>query len=242
MRSFLPEPLSEEDRKLITDAALRAPTGGKMSKFSIIDVRDPARKKRIAEICDHQAFIADAPGVYVYLGDFSRWYRMIYKHVGTLNVDINYPREDEILFSIVDAALAAENMALAAEGIGLGSCFIADIVIKHDEVKELLKLPKYVMPVMLGIFGKPKARPSKPSSRIGVPVVYEDYYRELPDDELADMIMPLIPRTKDGELAMTPDDYITRYYIRRLGSWLSFARTESVKAYFKDWLESPYGE
>ena len=241
-RVFTSEPLTEEERAILTSAALRAPNGGKMSKFSLIDVRDQAIKDRLAVLCDNQPFVAKAPGVYVILADFDRWFRLFRKYVGTLGVHINYPHEDEILFSIVDAALAAENMAIAGESIGVGSCFIADVVTHHDEIREMLNLPQYVMPIMLGIFGHPVSKPKQRSARIGVSVVHRDRYEPLRDDQMLDMIDPLIPRGADGAPVMTPEDYVTRYYIRRLGSWLSFERTNSVRAMFRDWLKSPFGD
>lgn len=242
IRSFLPDSITEEEREIIHSAALRAPNGGKMSKFSLIDVRDQAIKKKIAHICCDQKFVAAAPGVYVILADFNRWFRLFRKYVGTYNVEINYPHEDEILLSVVDAMLAAENMVIAAESMGIGSCFIADIITRQKEVKELLGLPKYVMPVCLCVFGRAKAAPKARTPRIGTPVVFRDRYEVLPDDQLLSMIEPLVPRKNDGSLTMSEEEFVNRYYVRRLGSWVSLERTVSVRAMFEDWLKSPFDE
>ncbi len=240
VRAFIPDSITEPEREIITSAALRAPNGGKMSKFSLIDVREPALKEKLAALCDSQRFIASAPGVYVILADYSRWFRLFRKYVRTLGVDINIPREDELLLSAVDALLAAENMVIAAQSLGIGSCFIADIIINHRQIKELFALPKYVMPVTLCVFGRPAAPPKGRTPRIDAPVVHRDRYAELPDERLLDMIRPLVPRGADGEPVMSAEEYVGRYYVRRLGSWLSFERARSVHAMFEDWLKSPY--
>ncbi len=242
VRAFVPDSITEEERKIITSAALRAPNGGKMSKFSLIDVRDRALKEKIAAFCDNQRFVATAPGVYIVLADYSRWFRLFRKYVKTLGVAINIPREDEILLSAVDALLAAENMVIAAQSLGIGSCFIADIIINYRQVKELFALPKYVMPVTLCIFGRSAEPPRERTVRIDAPVVHRDRYTELPDDRLLDMIRPLIPRGANGKPVMSEEEYVGRYYVRRLGSWLSFERARNVHEMFEDWLKSPYEE
>ena len=241
-RSFIPDSVTEEERAVITSAALRAPNGGKMSKFSIIDVRDPELKKKVAKWCDDQPFIASAPCVYIILSDFSRWFRLFSRHVKSMGAPINFPREDEILLCEIDSVLAAENMVIAAESMGISSCFIADMILNYKEVKETLKLPKYVMPVTLLVMGRPKVKPARRSARISAPFVYTDCYQEIPDDELDSMVDPLIPVDAKGEPVMTEDEYIRRYYIRRLGSWLSFDRAMNVKEMFADWLKNPYIE
>ncbi len=241
-RSFIPDSLTEEEREIITSAALRAPNGGKMSKFALIDVRDPELKKKVAKWCDNQKFIEDAPGVYVVLSDFSRWFRLFRKHVKSMGAPINYPREDEILLCEIDAVLAAENMVIAAQSMGISSCFIADIITNYKEVKETLKLPKYVMPITLLIMGRPKNLSGERTARIAAPVVFTDCYKEIPDGELDHMVAPLIPKDIEGKPVMSEDEFIKRYYIRRLGSWLSFDRAINVKEMFADWLSSPYEE
>ncbi len=239
-RSFVPDSITEEERTIITSAALRAPNGGKMSKFSLIDVRDPELKKKVAKWCGDQSFITTAPGVYIILSDFSRWFRLFNSHVKSMGPKINFPREDEILLSEIDAVLAAENMAIAAESMGIGSCFIADIITHYDDVKATLKLPKYVMPITLLVMGRPKIKPSNRTPRINAPFVYIDSYQEIPDDELESMVDPLIPKDKNGDPILSRDEYIRRYYVRRLGSWLSVERTISVKEMFADWLRNPH--
>ena len=45
----------------------------------------------------------------------------------------------------------------------------------------------------------------------------------------------------DGRV-MSEEEYVGRYYVRRLGSWLSFERARNVHEMFEDWLKSPYEE
>lgn len=240
VRAMIPGSVTPEETAIIESAALRAPNGGKMSKFSLIRVEDPQLKEFVAKSCDNQPFIADAPLVYIVLADFNRWFRAFRKYVGTAGADINYPHEDEILLSEIDAVLAAENMVIAAESMGIHSCFIADIICNYKEVKRVFNLPKYVMPITLLIMGRAKQEPARRSTRIDAPVVFTDRYQELPDDQFEKMVHPMIALDKNGEPVMDDPEYIKRYYVRRLGSWLSFERTINVREMFEDWLCSPY--
>ena len=62
-----------------------------------------------------------------------------------------------------DAVIAAQTAVIAAEAVGLGSCYIGDIVENAEEVGELLGLPAHTMPLSMLVFGVPhKERPATP--------------------------------------------------------------------------------
>ncbi len=79
-----------------------------------------------------------------------------------------------------DAVIAAQTAVLAAESLGLGSCYIGDIMEHYEEHKALFDLPQYAFPICLVCFGYPteqqKARPltSRLDPRF---VVMENHYR-----------------------------------------------------------------
>lgn len=52
--------------------------------------------------------------------------------------------------------IAAQNAVVAAEALGLGSCYIGDIVENAEEVAELLDLPPYTIPLSMLIIGTPR--------------------------------------------------------------------------------------
>lgn len=71
VRAYEPRPLEPGQRDAIVHAALRAPTAGNMMLYSILEIRDPAIKDRLAVTCDNQPFIAKAPLVLVFLRKFA---------------------------------------------------------------------------------------------------------------------------------------------------------------------------
>ena len=71
-RSFTDQAVSEEDRELVVEAAMQAPTAGLQMLYTILDIRDQGIKNELAISCDEQPFIAKAPMVLIFLADCRR--------------------------------------------------------------------------------------------------------------------------------------------------------------------------
>lgn len=61
-------------------------------------------------------------------------------------------------WSTIDVAIALENMVIAAEAQGMGSCWVGDF--KEEEVKKLLGIPDCLKVVALVSFGYPAEKPA----------------------------------------------------------------------------------
>ena len=60
-------------------------------------------------------------------------------------------------------AIAAQDAVIAAEAVGLGSCYIGDVVENAEAVGRLLDLPPYTLPLSMLVLGVPaKERPATP--------------------------------------------------------------------------------
>ena len=185
VRAFEDRPVDPETRELVLSAALRAPTAGNMVLYSILEIEDPALKARLAETCDHQGFIKDAPWVLLFLADWYRlygWYRHheVPRWCEDRGETFLRPRESDLLLAACDALIAAQSAACAAEALGLGTCYIGDIM-EHGELhRELLGLPPFAFPITMLCLGWPterqKARPQPPRLARDL-VVHRDRYR-----------------------------------------------------------------
>lgn len=69
VRVFTHDPVTPDERAAILNAAFQAPTAGNQQLYTILDITDPALKATLADLCDHQPFIAGAPLVLVFLAD-----------------------------------------------------------------------------------------------------------------------------------------------------------------------------
>lgn len=185
-RVFADGDLSPSERDAIVEAAFRAPTAGNMMLYSIVDVRDPETKGRLAHLCDEQPFIAAAPFVLVFVADYQRWMDL-FEHADVARLQLDEHRlwsgPGDLMLSCCDALIAAQNAVVAAESLGIGSCYIGDILENGEEVAALLDLPRYTMPVTMLVFGRP-ATHMEPRPRCSEHVLHVDRYRRLDEAQL----------------------------------------------------------
>ena len=152
LRKYDERPISKEDADIILECAMRAPTAGNMMLYSIINVEDNKTKEILSKTCDNQPFIANAPLVLIFLADYQRWYDYyIYSQVPeyceSKQMEFEGPSEANLLLASCDAIIAAQNAVIAGEALGIGSCYIGDIMENYETHKELLNLPKWVFPI-----------------------------------------------------------------------------------------------
>lgn len=177
VRAFLPDPLPAGALDAILTAARSSPTSSNLQAYSVIVVTEPERKARLAELSGRQRFIAEAPVFLVFCADQWRLqyvcdrqgYPMVAQYL------------DAFVIAVVDAALAAQNAVVAAESLGLGTCYVGSIRNDIAAVCNLLGLPQRVMPVTgLSVgYAAPWARPGlKPRLPARVTVHRERYSTE----------------------------------------------------------------
>ena len=145
VRAFEDQPVAEEQKRMVLDAAAQAPSAGCQQLYTILDITDPALKERLAETCDHQSFIARAPVVLIFCADCLKWFDA-YVEAGCTP---RQPRAGDLLLAVDDALIAAQNAVVAAQSLGLGSCYIGDIMEQYEEHRRLLKLPAWVFPACM---------------------------------------------------------------------------------------------
>jgi nitroreductase len=66
--------------------------------------------------------------------------------------------EKKSRWSTIDVTIALQNMVLAAEAQGLGSCWIGDF--DQNELKKMFKIPDNLKAVAMIAFGRPAEKPT----------------------------------------------------------------------------------
>jgi len=185
LRRYADRKLESKHRQQILHCALRAPTAGNMMLYSVVEVEDKAKKARLAETCNHP-FIADAPLVLLFLADLQRWHDYYWSHeVPAYCVEAQLafrtPASGKLFMACCDAVISAQNAVIAAESLGIGSCYIGDILGAHDIHQQLFDLPNYVLPITLLCFGYyPEELKRRRSTRFDARyIVFRDQYRRL---------------------------------------------------------------
>lgn len=149
IRSYEERAISEDVKNEILRAALRAPTAGNLMLYSIIDVTDQSIKDTLARTCDDQPFIAKAPMVWLFAADYQRWsdyFRCsdVEQVCQQRGVPLRKPEDGDLFLAYCDALIAAQTAVIAAESLGVGSCYIGDIMEQYEIHRELFNLPDYV--------------------------------------------------------------------------------------------------
>jgi len=146
VRAYKPDPVKDEDLKVMLEAARLAPSAGNRQPWYFIVVRDPELKRRLAEAAARQMFIADAGAIVVAVSDPNaspRWHDR-------------------------DVMIAMEHLILTATELGYGTCWIG--AFDEGQVKRLLDIPDQYRVVALTPIGVPAEtpgpRPRKPLQEI----------------------------------------------------------------------------
>lgn len=165
-RKYHQKPVSSTDIETIVSAGQRASSSSNLQSYSIISVTSPTKRGRLARLCGDQQHIAEAPVFLAFCADLARMDR-ICRLRGYTQI-ANYT--ENFLIATIDAAIVAQNTALAAQSMGLGICFIGAIRNNPREVIKLLKLPKLVFPITGMTVGhatdQPRIRPRLPLREI----------------------------------------------------------------------------
>jgi nitroreductase len=118
VRAYLPNRLPDGTLETLVAAAQSAASSSNLQAWSVLAVEDPARKARLAALVGGQKHVEQAPLFLVWLVDQNRA-GQIAAGRGEPVAALDY--FESFLLGAVDAALAAQNAAVAAESLGLGA-------------------------------------------------------------------------------------------------------------------------
>jgi len=173
--------------------------------LSIIVVRDPERRARLADIVGEQPWVKNAPLSLVFCIDFHR----VKAWAGSF--DVEFRGESTLcsfLIAYADVMCAAQNVVVLAQDHGLGSVYVGTILSAIGEARREFELPRYVLPAMVLTIGYPKSIPKHiPKLEVGV-VVHHETYRRSGDDEIAGAF-----EKKYGVIDEDVGEYLKRAFI-----------------------------
>ncbi|WP_026692556.1 oxygen-insensitive NADPH nitroreductase [Peribacillus kribbensis] len=229
-RSFEDRPLSDEQISAIVQSAQAASTSSFIQAYSIIGVKDPEKKKKLAALAGSQDYVANNGHLLVFCADLHR--HTLISEMEQTDAEESLLSTEKFMVACIDASLAAQNAAIAAESMGLGICYIGGIRNDLKGVAEVLKTPERVIPLFGMVIGYPdEVNDLKP--RLPMEHVYmEEEY--LQDKEA-------YKKQLEGYNEMISDYYSSRTGGRRNDTWTGqMAKMLSVprRMYMKDFVES----
>ena len=226
VRAFTEEQISPEDREAILQAALQAPSAGCQLLYTILDITDQGKKEKLAELCDHQPFIAKAKLALVFCADCRKWLSF-YREAG---LSPREPGAGDLLLAVEDAVIAAQNSVTAAESLGIGSCYIGDVMEHAEEMKGLLSLSAYLYSACMLVFGHPTGQQKerrKPERFCISDIVCENTYQDKTSDGIREMFAG-----KTG--AQSFEAWMEAFWKRKYESEFSNEMNRSMEVYLKE--------
>ncbi len=227
VRVYADKQISSKDKTTIIDCAIQAPSAGNLSLYSIIDITDEKIKKALSISCDNQPFIEKAPMLLLFAADYKKLYDVIQSKFP----NVRKPDIGDLFLAYTDAVIAAQNAVVAADALGIGSCYIGDILENYETVKELLNLKKYTMPAALVCFGYPSEGQLKRAKPIRTPrdyIISKNTYEETPVSTTLKML-----EEKHSDNA---ENIIKSVNTRKFSAPFALEMSASVKKWIQNWL------
>ena len=198
IRHFLPTPIPQEHLDLLMNAAQHASTDASAQMYTFIRVSDPALREEMARLAGNQEHIRTCAEYFIVCLDVYRLRRLIEHRGGRYGMG----NRVGLIFGTLDAGLAAENLAVAAEALGYGICFIGGVQNAVDEIARVLRLPPGVLPVCGLCVGVPDPEriPTRPRPRLPQRLVFhENTYRDYSDEDLDEAYRAMASASSRGD-------------------------------------------
>ena len=175
IRAFKEQELTKEEVELLVDVARHTATSKFMQAYSIISIPDPPLKATFAAI-SKQPYVEKNGHLFLFVVDYHR------------NVQLTKAQDrpaklqgtaDYFIAGLTDATIAAQNMVVAAESLGMGTVFLGSLHNDAQQIIDLLELPEYTFPAVGLAVGWPNQEPQlKP--RLPKEIMYmENHYQVL---------------------------------------------------------------
>jgi nitroreductase len=237
IRSFTQEQPSNEMIETVVRAGQQAPFAYQLGSLLL------------SRQVEHNPF--HAPLYFIVCVDIYRFERiMVRRNWKTGSNDLSL-----LVLGIQDAALLAENMVLAGESLGLGSCFLGGVPYQAAAIRRQYKLPERVFPLVGLAMGYPA---SQPAVRPRYPLeftLFEDQYPDFTEETIlaAMQVMDdgylaqdyyrkanyIIPLEGEREETFTFENYSwTEHISRKIGLWQRSA-DQILKAFEKCGFKIP---
>jgi len=209
IRSFTPDPLAPEEIDAILEAGRQAPSTVNLQTWSFVVL---SRDEWAAAFASRIPFGGDR--AVVICADLHR-----------LSLALGPALNGTLMghtLAVFNAGLAAMNMTVAAEALGVGSIMLSETgrtgFLDIDYLKEHLRLPRGVTPLCTLVLGRPSRRPTGAPPRFPTEaVVHRARYAEPTGDAVQEWReqMRLGYRLSHGGRSL---DAKIRYYLSRLQS------------------------
>lgn len=195
IRAYKDQPLTEAEVTTLMDVARHTATSSFLQSCTILHITDPKVREAIGA-ASGQPYVGGTKGDLYRNSRIRAEQGISSEALGSINL---------FLTALEDALLAAQNVVVAAESMGLGTVYLGSILADPRTVVKALELPELTFPIVGLLVGHPDQEPGqKPRMPRSVMTAQNTYPRvESYSETLADY-----------------DREVTEYYDLRSGSRL----------------------
>jgi nitroreductase len=141
VRAYRPDPVEDEKLEAVLEAARLAPTAANRQPFQLIVMHTAGREEEIWKIYRRPWFVQAPLVIGVCAISSLAWVR----------------ESDRFNARLIDAAIVADHLILAAANLGLGTCWVAAFNV--EAARDVMKLPDEAEPVIFTPLGYPADQP-----------------------------------------------------------------------------------
>lgn len=155
IRKYKNTPIDQDIINQILEAGIRASNTGNMQAYSMVVTTLTDLKNKLWEVHFSQHMVQQAPVIVTFCADFNRFSQWCLQR----NAQPGFDNFLSFFNAATDAILASQNVALSAESLGLGICYLGTTAYNAEQIIEILNLPKGVVPVTTLVIGYPEETP-----------------------------------------------------------------------------------
>lgn len=173
IRSYLDKKIPEDVLASILETVQYMPNSINGQQRSLIIVQNKETKTKLAQLCNQQPWITEAPVFIIFAIDFYKTNLAAELHK---RQQVIHESVEGALVGTFDCGIALGATVIAAESLGLGTVPIGSLRKDATAVIELLELPKYTYPVCGLCLGYAKDTPmQKPRLALDTFIHHEKY-------------------------------------------------------------------
>lgn len=177
IRKYKTDPIPEEVIQTLIISGTRGATSGNLQLYSFLVVDDPAKIDVFTE--QMKPVIGRPPLIVIALVDLHRTKRWLEANDAS---DFVLDRPAYFFLGFCDAMIALQNLVVAAESLGLGTCYFGSIL--ECDVQARFDVPELVFPASMVCLGYPDEEKEQ-SVRLPLEaVMHRNSYRSLNDADV----------------------------------------------------------
>ena len=158
IRAYKDQPLTEEEVTTLMEVARHTATSSFLQSCTVLHITDPQVREAIGA-ASGQPYVGGTKGdLFIFVADLYRNSRIRAEQgvsseaLGSINL---------FLTALEDALLAAQNVVVAAESMGLGTVYLGSILADPRSVVKALELPELTFPIVGLLVGHPDQEPGQ---------------------------------------------------------------------------------